>query len=329
MSLTIRVHMGNAGNFAAEDAQNGKAGAKTIDARNLKLNAVPHSAVEEKRNSAKRQARKLISDAWGRDEKVSRNIQNMRDEKKTQIDELGELEAFARKLEEQKEMYKEAYGISDGSQEQKDLELLEKYQNNKMGASFDSFSEEEISRLKELQNMPLTEYQKQVLELNSAKGQLCIDIERKKSELIGITQAIQGAVNEQEKSQDMLNAQEAADAIMAAASKDIIGMLKKEAMNHVDEALEEQKEKAEEAKKEKEEQEERIEEAKENREEQQEMQQEIIEGNREADRIQQDFRMESKEVDYVAEAQKSIQRILKANSMINEDIKGIEIDLNF
>ncbi len=329
MSLTIRVYTGEAGNFAAEDVQNGKADAKTIDARSLKLNAMPHSAVEEKRNSAKRQAMKLISDAWGRDEKVSRNIQNMRDEKRTRIDELGELEAVTGKLKEEKEMYKEAYGISGDSQEQKDLELLEKYQNNKTGASFDSFSEEEISRLKELQNIPLTEYQKQVLALNSEEGKLRIDIERKKSELVGITQAIQGAVNEQEKSQDMLNAQEAADAIMAAASKDIIGMLKKEAMNHVDEALEEQKEKAEEATKKKEEQEERIEEAKEKREEQQEMQQEIIEGDREADRMQQDFRMESKGVDYVAEAQKSIQKILKENSMINEDIKGIEIDLNF
>ena len=35
------------------------------------------------------------------------------------------------------------------------------------------------------------------------------------------------------------------------------------------------------------------------------------------------------DVDYVTEAQQQIVRIMKENKLINEDIKGIEIDLDF
>ena len=40
----------------------------------------------------------------------------------------------------EKDKLRETYGISKDSQEQKDLELLEKYQNNKLGIFSDDFS---------------------------------------------------------------------------------------------------------------------------------------------------------------------------------------------
>ena len=38
---------------------------------------------------------------------------------------------------------------------------------------------------------------------------------------------------------------------------------------------------------------------------------------------------EKKSVDHVEEAQKQINKILKDNNLVNDDLKGIEIDLNF
>ena len=87
----------------------------------------------------------------------------------------------------------EEYGVADGSQEQKDLELLEKYQNNMNGSSYDQFSDEELSRLKELQNAPLTEYQKKVLNLNSMKGQVSVEADRKQFEVNALTASISDA----------------------------------------------------------------------------------------------------------------------------------------
>lgn len=71
------------------------------------------------------------------------------------------------------------YGVDKDSQEQKDLELLEKYQNNRYGSAEDTFSKEELERLKELQNTPLTEYQEKVLKLNSSQIHLRMKLVRR------------------------------------------------------------------------------------------------------------------------------------------------------
>lgn len=159
----------------------------------------------------------------------------------------------------------EEYGVADGSQEQKDLELLEKYQNNMNGSSYDQFSDEELSRLKELQNAPLTEYQKKVLNLNSMKGQVSVEADRKQFEVNALTASISDATLEQLKSRDMEKASDAADEIMDSANKEILGMLIEEGKNNADEKVEEEKEKAEEAADRKEEQDKQIEEAQEKR----------------------------------------------------------------
>ena len=37
----------------------------------------------------------------------------------------------------------------------------------------------------------------------------------------------------------------------------------------------------------------------------------------------------SQAVDHLSEAQQQVEQLMKNNNMVNEDIKGIEIDLNF
>ena len=193
------------------------------------------------------------------------------------------------------------------------------------GSSYDQFSDEELSRLKELQNAPLTEYQKKVLNLNSMKGQVSVEADRKQFEVNALTASISDATLEQLKSRDMEKASDAADEIMDSANKEILGMLIEEGKNNADEKVEEEKEKAEEAADKKEEQDKQIEEAKEKR----KNQEEIIEGQQNADQLEQDVSVQKQNTSKMDEAQKNIQKILKEKNLVNEDLKGIEIDLNF
>ena len=85
------------------------------------------SRIEVRRNSAKKQAMKLVSDAWNRDEKSSQNIKNMQQERNDMLAKLNEWNSKLKDIDNQKQTLQVEYGIDPDSQEQKDLELLEKY----------------------------------------------------------------------------------------------------------------------------------------------------------------------------------------------------------
>lgn len=318
MSLTIRA------NFDTQSVQvNTNKNRENIDATELKLGSM--NPIDAKRASARKQAMKLIGDAWERDGKALAGIQEMKDSKATIVEEYLDLKSKINDLEKQKEQWREEYGVSADSEEQKDLELLEKYQNNKSGASFDSFSDEEKARLKELADAPLTDYQKKVLELNGVKDALDIELQKKENTLIAMTGSITNAELEMEKNQDMIKSQDAAEELIEAANKDIVGMLVDEAKEHLESVQEEAEEKAEKLKEQKEEREERLEETKERGKEQEK----IIHDQIEANKLELDGNVQEQAVDHLAEAQKVVEQMMSKNHMVNEDLKGIEIDLKF
>ena len=55
----------------------------------------------------------------------------------------------------------------------------------------------------------------------------------------------------------------------------------------------------------------------------------LVEGQQNADQLEQDVSMQKQNTSKMDEAQKNIQKILKEKNLVNEDLKGIEIDLNF
>ena len=79
------------------------------------------------------------------------------------------------------------------------------------------------------------------------------------------------------------------------------------------------------AQKKQEEQQEKIDEKKEEKQQQEKM----IEGSVEADRLEADVTVDQTGTSKLEEAQQHIQTILKKNNLVNEDLKGIKIDLNF
>ncbi len=274
MALTINNNMCSAGSETAFLRTNGSGA--SIDARSLNLNA-PESAADVKKNSARQLAYKLIKEVWSNDEKASKGIRSLEEEKNRKAAELADITGRINKLSESKKQLQEEYGVSDDSQEQRDLLLLEKYQDNINGVSHDSFSEEELERLKKLQGAELTEYQKRALEANGTQGVWQIEADNIEGGLSALTAAITDSEIERLKSRDMVKAADAADEIMLAASKDAVNIIVQESMEHIEEETEDAEEKE----------------------------------------------------DNVSEAQKRIRQVLADNNLINEDLKGIEIDLNF
>ena len=163
--------------------------------------------------------------------------------------------------------------------------------------------DKELDNLKELYGVEsdsadktdLTEYNEKVKELNDLKNEYSKQVEKGKLSVKAMTESITDAKIDRLKSQDMLDSKEAADTIIEAAEKDIVSMAVLEGKEQIDEKAEEAKEKTEEAK-------EKAEEAKEEE-------------------------AEEKAEDNVTKAQEEIQKLMDINNMIDEDIKGIEIDI--
>lgn len=332
MSLTIRSTMNNQAavqgiDNADKNTDNLKQtrNRKTINVSELNLKPYNDNQIDAKRLRARKQAMKLISDAWKSSDMRDKNIEDMKLDKLNKLDEITELKNKVSDLENEKEAYRAHYGVDMDSQEQKDLELLEKYQNNRYGSAEDTFSKEELDRLKELQNTPLTEYQEKVLKLNASQIHFKDEIGQKELKIACTTASIALAEIDRDKSQEMLKAQDSADQIIGAVEGEVKNLLVNEGKDNIDDKVEENKEKADEAEKKQEEQQEKIDEKRKERKEQEE----IIEGQAEADKLEMNANIRSNDVDHVTEAQKQIVRIMKDNKMLNEDIKGIDIDLNF
>ena len=308
-------------NRRAQNTQNTK---KNVDGRFL-IAGYSKEQIEKKRKLAQKQAMKLVKDAFSGDQATKQNIEDLKAQKAEKVAEYQEKMQQIGNISAEKDKLRETYGISKDSQEQKDLELLEKYQNNKLGIFSDDFSKEEIDRLKELANEPRTEYQKQVLALNGKKAALQSDADLMQQQIMVLTQNQSDAKVDQLKSQDMLKAGDAAEEIQKAASDEIVGMVIADAKEKLDKELEEKKAEAEKKAEEKEEQDERIEKAKEERKEDREM----IEGDLDAEKLQADASFQKQSVTQSEETTQRINQIMKKNHLINEDLKGIEIDVNF
>lgn len=328
MSLTIQAPHANMNGYeigSDETRKNGVSDKGTVYAGDLQFAQSTNNAVNDKKQSAQKQAMKLIRDAWDSDNKAVSQRDQIAQQKEEKRKEVRECNEELKQIRESKEIARQSYGVDSDSQEQKDLELLEKYQDYQKGVQTDDFSKEEIDRLKELQNTPLTDYQTKALQLNAQKDVILNKKDRAQRKVTALTEAAADARLDQLKSQDMQKAQDAADELLDASDKDAFGMLIQDAVDHIDEKQEEEKEKAEEAQEKRDEQQEKIDEKKEEKQQQEKM----IEGSVEADRLEADVTVDQTGTSKLEEAQQHIQTILKKNNLVNEDLKGIKIDLNF
>lgn len=263
-----------------EQAQ-GAAGKKQGKTKSVQMGApMQQNPVQEKKEAALRKARKIVSDVFEEDNKVALDMEKRRANIKKLQGESREAQTELNKINNQKAEWKKEYGIADDSEEQKDLELLEKRQDGQWPGSGIILTPEEKERLAEIDEKGLTEYQQRSLEVNKDAGMYRNIVESNKPQIKAENDAIYGmkqSILAKPYDQGMGFAQDTAEDIRLAASKEAAYGMINEVKDKVDEDTKEAQEKAEERKAEKEEKEEKLE----ARKEQQEAQDERIQTQRE------------------------------------------------
>lgn len=292
-----------------------------------------------RRHEAQRQAMKFVQDAWNSDRKTDQSIAEYEGLAEGQRHEILLNRDKILECRDRKENLREGYGVEEDSQEQKDLEFLERmyYSEERMWG----ISEEDQQRLAKLEDQPLTEYQQKCLEIDGEEQIFKIRAGKAESTLEAYNGAVRSIKQERLKQHGMTDAQNNAKKVMDEASKDIQGMVWEEAKDHVDEAYEEQREETKEKAEEKEEQEEKIELRKEQKELMEARIEAVREDSNEAEAAQKkqerDAREEAELLGDMADAglnvagasdtmKAEIKDMLNKLKLIEADIKGIEVD---
>ena len=191
---------GTAGKATGANGKNLTLSAGNITGRGSQL----ESRIQQKRDQARKQAMKLINDAWDADKKAADGIDALNKDKQNQLNRLSEYKQSLKEADEREKQLQEEYNIDPDSQEQKDLELLKKYQNYSNGSDYADFSKEEVERLKELQNTPRTEYQDKALMLNGYRGEVRNQISMTEYKLMAISESVHDSKIDRLKSRQMI-----------------------------------------------------------------------------------------------------------------------------
>ena len=279
---------------------------------------MPQDPIAMKREQARKKAMKVVGDAFASEQKIDDDMTSRKD----RINQLRENMAVAqdamKKIDKDKEQLRESRGIAVDSEEQKDLELLEKRNASIHPDSEVTLTKEERERLAQIDKKGMTEYQKQAMELEGYKSPYRQEINDGKKQIVEENAIIRGVKLERLKSNPMLEATQNADAIMDAADDEIKAMLIEESKEFIDEKRKEEEEAAKKRAEEKEEQEEKLETIREDKKEQKER----IEKKKTHELTEQVLDLEEVKTDVKAE----VEDIVDKMNLVIEDIKGAMVD---
>lgn len=251
---------------------------------------------------AKKSALKTILDQFASDRKVADGLREMREENKALQADNSQAAGELAVLEERRKQLQEDYGIADDSQEQKDLELLIK-ERNEGGLPTNDMTN-------------LTDYQKQSMEIYGYGGVYRQQIESNNRKIMLNNYAIEATTRAIASSQAMEKAEITKEIIMDGASKEKIGLLYQETIDHIKEESEKKAEEAKETKEKKLEQEEKLKEAKAKNEE--------LEGNTGKNPELTEALVKGQQE--TGELKRSIRDIMEQLRLLEEDTKGIIVD---
>ena len=289
-------------------------------AGNLNLPQAP----AEKIGAARKQAMKLVMDAFDKERGTDRSLDEIRENRADAEKDLAERQDRVRSIKEKVANYAKDHGITEDSREQKDLELIQRVRDYKrediasaMGDPLGCLTDDERERYGTVLKKGLTEYQKLALDADDEIHNAHIEIDQDKQMVEAYNSAIRGIKLESLKDQSMVKAQKGKDEIMQAAAKDVISSIVQEAVQHIDEEIEETREEAEEkAEKQAEEKEKAA------KREEEKKEKEILEGEAKLERLN----SQSVSADQQGQVNTEIQNILNKLSLLEEDIKGIEVN---
>ncbi|MBE5850024.1 MAG: hypothetical protein E7298_07695 [Lachnospiraceae bacterium] len=319
------MKVGNTSFFIGEGIPGGlreqqQPGTNTSKSSGLSINgstfATQNDPIAAKREEARKKAMKIIGDAFANDRKIDEDL----DARSEHIRKLKIVQGDARKavneIESGRAALRDTYGVETDSAEDKELKLLEKEFRAKQKGSDVFLSKEDAEEIAKIKARGLTEYQSRSMEM----------LDYEKPYLDAIYEAGQGIEEENltiaaikrelPKNTAMLKAQDKADAIEDAASKEIMGMLVDEAKEHIDEEAKEAEEKAKEKQEKEEELQEKIDAARERRKEEEELTEDIVESA-------QDLNVTTANIN---DAQKDIKDMMNKLALVEEDMKGATVD---
>ncbi len=300
---------GITGNKGEGQDGNGQVKNGSIYAGNI--NNMTNDRIEQKRAMARKQASKAIMDQFAADNEVTDRIKELRTRNTEIKEETSALLDQRKVFTQEQEALKEKYGINPDSEEQKQLDSIRRVRKATKSGDWSGVSEEDIKTVAGMDKTRLTEYQTRSLGYDEVIGLYDSEIEELNLERQMNDSCIRGMKQGLLKTsyKGISKAYKAADKIMDAASKDIIGMAWEDAKKHVEEEFEKLVEAAKEKAEEKKEQEEKLEATKEKKEEQEEL----------TDAIQDSAKDQEK-------LQKEIDKIVKESELLEEDLKGIVVD---
>lgn len=191
-------------------------------------NFILQNQMGQKKAKAQRDALRRIVEVFESDLKIDQTLKDSALHKEELAEEVKKYSDAIDKLNQKQQDLKEEYGITDDSEEEQNLNLIRKSLSDPF-----SVTEEDMEKL---ENMgPLTDYQRDSLELDAAKEVW----QNLKEDAIaahkGESSKIQGINLERLKSDPMVGAQKEAQAIKDAAKDSIIAMLREEAKDKIDE----------------------------------------------------------------------------------------------
>lgn len=290
-----------------EEQKNQKAQGSTLFAGNLNIN---QDNIFLKKQRAQKEALKGVLDQFVSDKQIDDSLEEQKNRMAELESNISNAQQEIKQIDAGKENLRNEYGVDINSQEQKDLEILEKQRRNSVlgvTSAEDMLTEEELDRLKNMG--PLTDYQKLAFDYGSKrdtleKGQ--IDSQR---EMLATSSSIEYTKQELLKSDPMVKQQKLADKILEASSKEIIGELVDEAKEKIEEEQKEKEEKEEIKKEELEKQEVPI-------------KKEEVKTSDSKDDIQKIAKSETEKEKLLTE----MKDIIEEGKLLDEDLKGISID---
>lgn len=338
INTTININAGvtdaeqQTGKFGAVSISGKKQEEKKENSQSMMLNG-QFDPIEQKKALAKKQAYKIVRDALARELKMDSNMDEVREHSKRLEEELAQAQDKISEIDAEKEKWREECGVEKDSEEQKDLELLEKREAYERGDLSKALSEDEMKRLAEIDESGCTDYQKRALALERSKAPYEDTLHKAQAGIISDNAVLRGTRLERLKKDYIRKAQNQAEDVLEAASKEVIGMLVGEAKDHMDEKSEELQEKAEERKEEKEAWQEKIDAAKERKEEMEALAN-PEKGSSEQTAATQVAHQSGDEMteamaqldDQRSDYQREIEEMMRKMKLVTDDIKGVKVD---
>lgn len=256
-----------------------------------------NDSVLNKKIQAQRESIRKVLKQFNNDNLIEAEKQEYRDYKTEMEKVIQDAQTGIDRINELQEKLTEKYGISDDSEEKKNLDLLRKSLEPDK-----KLTEEEIDQLRNMGE--LTEYQKTSLTYDAAKKVFERTVEHAQNESFNAGRTVEEIEIQVLKTHYMVDAQKIADLIMRAASEEVMKMLLEETKENIDENLEKNEEKAEKLQEEAE--------AK--------KQTEDSSGNAEVNKEI------LKQVYSENELDNELKKIVEASNILKEDLKGIEVN---